>query len=121
MAVDTHDPHNKVVSIFQKHRRGDAFHHELGDGGEMVTSPDGFEYVSFKYAGADASSHHELEALQIADSRHYVVKLIEHHKDHIRVDNYHVEGSRLAEFMDSLPRRPGKLLEIKQFLPDNPA
>ena len=117
------DISHKVISIFQHHRRGE--HNEQGElgeeTGELTISPDGFHYVSIKHDGQD--DNEEASLLEIADMKHYLVKMMEvHHETHaVRLNNYHVPGSRLEEFLRSLPQRPGKILEIKQFIPDNMA
>lgn len=106
----------KVVSIFQRQLRGDHAH--AGEvGGEMVLSPDGFPYVSIRYEGEHAQTE-EVSLWDIAHRRHYVIKLIESHKDALRLNTYHVAGHRLHEFLTTLDKRPGTLLEIKPFLPD---
>jgi hypothetical protein len=121
MSDDTvHDEiNNKVVSIFKRHRRGDHFHFDLEEGGEMVISPDGFNYVSIKYDNNSGNNGEESQ-LEVAAGRHYLVKMMEVHHDpeQVRLNNYYIPGERLEEFLLSLPQRPGKCLEIKQILPD---
>ena len=115
---DIHNRINhKVISLFQRHQQGEHFHFPVDEGGEMVISPDGFNYVSFRHDGP-----HETEMLKdVAKTRHYIIKMIEEHRDHARLNNYHIPGERLEDFLKSLPQRPGRILEIKQFLPDNMA
>ncbi|WP_373530978.1 hypothetical protein [Vampirovibrio sp.] len=112
---------NKVISIFQKHRRGDHFHFEVEEGGEMIISHDGFNYVSIKH---DSNGLNDEDSLnEVGEAKHYVVKMMELHHDsgNVRLNNYFVPGKRIEEFMLSLSQRPGKLLEIKQFIPDTTA
>ncbi|WP_303674960.1 hypothetical protein [Vampirovibrio chlorellavorus] len=119
--MTTDDLSNKVISIFQKYRRGEHFHFEVEEGGEMVISPDGFNYVSIKHDSNGLNE--ETSLLEVGDAKHYVIKMMEvHHDSHtVRLNNYFVPGNRLEEFMLSLAQRPGKLLEIKQFIPDTTA
>ncbi len=117
----TDDLSNKVISIFQRHRRGDHFHFEVEEGGEMIISPDGFNYVTIKH---DCQGVNDETALHdVGDAKHYVIKMMEiHHESNtVRLNNYLVPGNRLEEFMLSLSQRPGKLLEIKQFIPNTTA
>lgn len=117
----TDDLSSKVINIFQKHRRGEHFHFEVEEGGEMVISPDGFNYVSIKHDSNGLNDESSL--LEVAGAKHYVVKMMEIHHDSgtVRLNNYFVPGNRLTEFMLSLGQRPGQLLEIKQFIPDTTA
>jgi hypothetical protein len=112
---------NKVINIFQKYRRGDYFHFEVEEGGEMIISPDGFNYVSIKHGTNGVNDEDSL--LDVSEAKHYVIKMMELHNDSntVRLNNYFVPGKRLEEFMLSLSQRPGKLLEIKQFIPDTTA
>ena len=114
------DPSNKVIDIFRRHRHGD--HVESEECGEMVISPDGFNYVSVKQEHNNGNMG-EASQLEIAASRHYLIKMMEvhHETEQIRINNYYIPGDRLTEFMLSLPQRPGQLLEIKQLLPDQMA
>lgn len=112
------DISSKVINIFQRHRQGDSLHFEVEEGGELVISPDGFNYVSLRQ---DSNGHNSEKNLQeVAGSRHYIVKMIEMHNDGhtVRLNNYYIPGERLEEFMLNLANRPGRLLEIKQFIPD---
>ena len=118
--MDEH--HNKVIKLFERHRRGDQFHFDVGEeGGKMIISPDGFHYVSFHFSNAQEAAQHEQEELTLAQKRSYIFKILEHHKDTARVNHYHVPGERLEEFLESLPQRPGTLLEIKPFIPNTTA
>ena len=118
----TDDVSSKVISIFQRHRHGEHPHPELEEGGELVVSPDGFNYVSFKY---DQNGHQQEDlSWETAYKKHYVVKMIEmHHHDSewMRLNSYEVPGDRLEEFLLALSHRPGKILEIKQYIPDHMA
>ena len=112
---------HKVINIFQRHRRGEHFHFEVEEGGEMIISPDGFNYVSIKHGSHGVNGEESL--VEVAAVKHYIAKMMEVHPDSdtVRLNNYCIPGDRLQEFMLSLPQRPGKLLEIKQFIPDNMA
>lgn len=115
------DISSKVINIFQRHRRGEHFHFDMEEGGELVISPDGFNYVSIKHDHPASSEEGSL--WEVAGMRHYIIKMMEaHHEGNsIRLNNYYIPGERLEEFLLSLPQRPGKILEIKQFIPDNMA
>ncbi|MBX2860259.1 MAG: hypothetical protein KTR14_03430 [Vampirovibrio sp.] len=113
----TEELQEKVINIFRRARRGEHVHIPGEEDGEMVDSPDGFSYVTLKQ-NQDGDHHDEDELVETAARKHYLVKMLEHHKDAIRINNYHVPGDRLEEFMSTLESRPGKVLEIKQFLPD---
>lgn len=112
------DISNKVINIFQRHRRGEHFHFDVEEGGELIISPDGFNYVSLKQEGVGAQE--EESHFEIATKKHYIFKMVESHRDSqtLRMNNYYVPGDRLEEFLLSLTQRPGKILEIKQFIPD---
>lgn len=115
---------SKVISIFQRHRRGDTLHFPVEEGGELIISPDGFNYVSFrqeKPAGDHAGDILAQEYLEVAHCRHYIFSFLENHKEFVRVDNYYVSGDKLTEFLKGLSKRPGKLIEIKPFIPDGTA
>ncbi|HEY9687716.1 MAG TPA: hypothetical protein V6C52_12140 [Coleofasciculaceae cyanobacterium] len=118
----TDDISNKVINIFQRHRRGETFHFEVEEGGELIISPDGFNYVSLKQDvnGQINGNNGERVQMEVAEVKHYIVKMMEvHHEGQsIRLNNYYIPGERLEEFMLSLANRPGRLLEIKQFIPD---
>ena len=114
----TDDIHKKVVSIFQKHHRGELVQATSADEGEMVTTPDGFNYVTIKHQ-KDLGLHNEDVLQDIGEQKNYIIKFVEVHENDIRVDSYHVPGNRLTEFLTNLDKRPGKLLEVKQFLPDH--
>ena len=114
-----HNDSQKVVSIFKKHLSGEQSHTEAHEG-TFTISPDGFNYLtSQQLQGDEVLSEDDL--LEIADKKHYVIKMLEHHQDFYRVNNYHVPGKDLERFLLSLSSRPGRLLEIKQFLPDTTA
>lgn len=106
---------NKVINIFQRHRRGDSLHFEVEEGGELIISPDGFNYVSLKQDRHGEDSPY----VDIAAMKHYIIKMMEVHEHSIRLNNYYVPGDRLQEFLSTLSSRPGKVLEIKQFIPDH--
>ena len=112
---------SNIINLFEKHRRGEHFHLPMDNDGEFVVSPDGFNYVSIKHTPDDTKSLDEKHHIEIAKAKHYVFKFLEHHSDSIRVDNYYVPGERLVEFMKTITNRPGKLVEIQQYIPDNPA
>lgn len=113
----TEEINNKVINIFQRHKKGDHFFFPVEEGGEMVISPDGFNYVTLKQPKGNGNG--ELDAMvEIAERKHYIVKFVEDHKDSLRIDSFHVPGGRLEEFLSSLEKRPGKLVEIKPFYPD---
>jgi hypothetical protein len=115
------DISSKVINIFQRHRRGEHLHFDIEEGGELIISPDGFNYVSLKQESDGLNTEENL--LDVASKKSYIFKMMEmHHDSHtVRLNNYYVPGSRLEEFLSSLPTRPGKLLEIKQFIPDGMA
>jgi hypothetical protein len=118
------DISHKVISIFQRHRRGESIEQMdplMEEGGELTVTPDGFHYISIKQE--NHFPYDETTLLETANLKHYIVKLMEvHHESQtIRLNNYHVPGGQLQEFLLSLPQRPGTLLEIKQFIPDNMA
>jgi hypothetical protein len=118
------DISHKVINIFQRHRRGEAIEQTdplLEEGGELINTPDGFHYISIKHE--NQAPNDETTLRETADLKHYIVKLMEvHHESRtVRLNNYHVPGARLQEFLLSLPQRPGTLLEIKQFIPDHMA
>ena len=117
----TDDINHKVISIFQRQRHSENAHHgatELEEGGELIISPDGFKYVSLK---EDVNGNNDEAAqIEMAGKKHYLIKMMEVHHENgsIRLNNYHVSGERLEEFLLSIASRPGRLLEIKQFIPD---
>lgn len=115
------DLNHKVISIFQRHRRGEAPPIDAEDAGELIHSPDGFTYVSLKHDQEGLTE--ETSLIEVAHSKHYMIKMMEvHHESHtIRLNNYCIPGDRLEEFLLSLPTRPGKILEIRQFIPDGMA
>jgi hypothetical protein len=115
------DISHKVISIFQRHRQGEQIHLPADEGGELIISPDGFNYVSLKQEQGGFSDEENLK--DVAAAKHYIIKMMEAHPDShtVRLNNYDVPGERLEEFLLSLPQRPGKILEIKQFIPDHMA
>lgn len=117
----TEEIHRKVVNIFERHRRGEHFHFEVEDGGELIISPDGFHYVSFK--SEYPQGHQQIDELtDLADKKHYIIKILESHRDGgSRLNNYYVPGERLDEFLSSLSNRPGKILEIERVFPEQTA
>lgn len=113
---------HKVISIFQKHRHGEQLHFDVEEGGVLVISPDGFNYVSFKTSNLVEIESMDLDTiLEMAKKKHYIIKMLEHHKDSDRLNNYYVSADRLEEFLLSLSSRPGKVVEIERFYPDGPA
>ena len=116
--MSTDDISSKVINIFQRHRRGESLHFEVEEGGELIISPDGFNYVSMKQ---DRNGQHDEKLMvELAAKKHYIIKMMEVHSDAgmIRLNNYYIPGERLHEFMNTLAHRPGNILEIKQFIPD---
>ncbi|MBK8190651.1 MAG: hypothetical protein IPK79_09415 [Vampirovibrionales bacterium] len=108
----------KVIEMFKRHGGG-LFPADVASGGEFAVSPDGFHYLTFRQNQEDA--HGEEELVSLAHKKHYLVKMIEHHRDAIRVNLYHVEGERLTAFLQELDKRPGALLEIQPFFPETTA
>lgn len=115
------DIKSKVISIFERHRREEHGHFQVAEGEEFAISPDGFHYATLKHEHAGPGEEKSL--LEMASCKHYMFKMMETHPDShtIRLNNYHVPGDRLEEFLLSLPGRPGTLLEIRQFIPDHMA
>lgn len=115
---------HKVIYLFQRHHphphSGDFSKAVEEEGGTLFDTPDHFTYISYKRGSLD-DHHCENDALEVAAKKHYIIKMLEHHADAIRLNHYHVPGERLSEFLLSLPHRPGKILEIKQFIPNTPA
>lgn len=111
---------HKVISIFQKHKKGDQYHFDVGEGGHLVISPDGFNYVTFKLPDATESDQEE-SLFDMAHKKHYLIKMVERHRDNDLINHYYVPGSKLDEFFETLSQRPGKILEIDRFYPDGPA
>lgn len=113
---------NNVISIFQRHRRGEPVHLPGELQGEMVQSPDGFNYISTREDLPELSSQNhpqaELSHLEIAGKKHYVFKFLEQHKEFQRLDSYYVPGDQLTDFIPTIHCRPGQLIEIQQFIPD---
>ena len=122
------DTPGNVVSLFEhqhpKRAEQASFLKQAGDdAGELVVTPDDFNYVSKREDNPlpQSAAHPAVEPgyLDTTHKKHYLFKFLEHHKDHCRVDTYHVPGDRLLEFIESIPRRPGRLIEIQQFIPDD--
>jgi hypothetical protein len=120
-AIMSDDISHKVINIFQRHRRGDHLHFEIDEEGELIISPDGFNYVSMKHE--NSGDNQESALRELAQVKHYIIKMMEmhHESDTVRLNNYYVPGERLEDFLLSLPKRPGHVLEIKQFIPDHMA
>lgn len=116
----TEELHHKVINIFQRHRRGDHFHFEVEEGGELVISPDGFNYVTFRL-DRQGEGPNEEALWEIAEKKHYIIKMLEHHKEMTRLCNYYVPAERLEDFLSGLSNRPGKIVEIERFIPDTTA
>ena len=115
------DISNKVINIFQRHRRGEHFHFDVEEGGELIISPDGFNYVSLKQDSDGLSNEQNLR--EVASKKSYIIKMMEmHHENNtVRLNNYYIPGDRLEEFLQSLASRPGTILEIKQYIQDGMA
>ncbi|MBY0404789.1 MAG: hypothetical protein K2X66_12890 [Cyanobacteria bacterium] len=111
---------HKVVSIFQKHRRGEQFHFDVDEGGVLVICPDGFNYVSYKLDSLPNLEGEET-LLELASKKHYIVKILEQHKGSDFINNYYISGEQLSDFLLSLANRPGKVVEIERFYPDHTA
>ena len=112
---------HKVVSIFQRHKRGEHFHIPVEEGGELIISPDGINYVSFR---SDKGETHMSEAdlLEVSSKKHYIIKMLESHKNgDFRLDHYYVDAQQLETFISTLESRPGKLLGIDPFFPETTA
>lgn len=111
---------NKVINIFQRHKKGDQYHFDVEEGGHLVISPDGFNYVSFKMPPADVSDQEE-STLELASKKHYLIKMLERHRDCDMINHYYIPGSKLNAFLTTLKDRAGEILEIDRFYPDGPA
>jgi hypothetical protein len=120
-AAMSDDINHKVISLFQRHRHDESAVDVLEEVGDLATSPDGFVYFSVKHEQEGLLAEQNLTDVAVA--KHYIVKMMEvHHESHtVRVNNYDVPGDRLEDFLLSLSQRPGKILEIKQFIPDHMA
>ncbi len=110
--------HN-VISLFQRHRRGESGVWDALENGELTATPDGFNYLSSLHEIGGLADGESLS--EVAYTKHYLVKMMEEHREHIRLNQYEVPGERLEEFLLSLRTRPGQILEIKQFIPDHMA
>ncbi len=104
---------SKVIHIFERHK---------DDGGELVISPDGLNYVTFKYLPPEAITVEE-QAKQHFASKFYLVKMLESHKQSgvTRINHYHVCGEQLESFLKSLDKRPGTLIGVESYLPNTTA
>ncbi|MBY0449738.1 MAG: hypothetical protein K2X01_03840 [Cyanobacteria bacterium] len=113
---------SKVIHIFERHKKGDHFHFEVEEGGELVISPDGLNYVTFKYFPPEAVTLEE-QAKQHFASKFYLVKMLESHKQSgvTRINHYHVSGEQLESFLKSLDKRPGTLIGVESYLPNTTA
>ena len=109
----------KVINIFAKHSRKAL---PASEEEQVYTSPDGFNYVHIKY---DENGQHlnEEKLLEKADEQNYIIKILEHHRDYPSIKNYRVSGDRLVEFLDTVlsGKRPGKIIEIDKYYPEEPA
>lgn len=108
---------NKVISLFSRHHKGERLHGEDTHGGELVESPDGYWYISFKL-NPQGDPFKEEMLLELAYKKHYILRFLESHHDYPRLNNYHVPGDQLQAFLLTLAQRPGKLLEIEPYHPD---
>lgn len=115
------DLNHKVIHLFQRHKKGEVAQAELEAEGEMIETPDGFHYVTLKHE--NIGLHEEQSLISVAEAKHYVVKMMEVHHDNntVRLSHYIVPGNRLEEFLASVSERPGRLLEIRQFIPETTA
>lgn len=109
----------KIINIFDKHNKTKHVSNEE----EMVyTSPDGFKYVHIKH---DENGHllHEDKILERADQQCYIVRVLEHQKGLATIKSFQVSGERLLEFLEYFinKKRPGKIIEIDKYYPQNPA
>lgn len=113
----------KVVSLFDHHGRNKL---PQGIEGDLNESPDGYQYFTVRYensenGGARSGRHEEESAIDVGLKKHYLFKFVEHHKDHSRVDTFYISGEQLEGFIRTIDIRPGKLVEIKQYIPDGMA
>jgi len=113
---------NNVVSMFPRQSR----HLPEDVKGDPVETADGFLYLSMRYenseeGGANSGKHEEELAIDVGLKKHYLFKFVEHHKDHSRVDTFDIPAEQLEVFIKTLDTRPGKLVEITQYIPDNMA
>lgn len=106
----------KVINIFVKHSKKTL----SGSGEEKVySSPDGFNYVHINSDGNGQPLQAE-KILEKADEQWYIIKILEHHTNGISMKNYKVPGDRLLEFLAKFMSedRPGKIIEIDKYYPD---
>lgn len=113
----TDNINKKVINIFAKHSKKIL----SGSGEEKVfNSPDGFSYVHIE---SDENGQPLLanKILEKADSQWYIVKILEHHTNGVSMKNYKVPGDRLLEFLTAFMSddRPGKIIEIDKYYPDD--
>jgi hypothetical protein len=106
----------KVINIFDKHSKKKA---PATEEEKVYTSPDGFNYVHIQYEESGVPLD-EKKLLEKADQQTYIVKVLEHHSEHPSIRNFKVTGDRLLEFLESFmsEKRPGKIIEIDKFYPD---
>lgn len=109
---------HKVIDLFKRHGHG-VFPADIAAAGECAISPDGFQYITLRQSQDSPHGEDELQAL--AHKKHYLIKMLEHHREAIRINHYHVPGERLTAFLRDLDKRPGQLLEIQPFFPETTA
>jgi hypothetical protein len=115
------DNDSKVVSIFQRHKRGEHYHIPVEEGGELIISPDGINYVSFRSDRGEIQMSED-DLWDVSSKKHYIVKMLESHKNgEFRLDHYHVSALQLEPFLKTIDQRPGKLLGIEPFFPETTA
>lgn len=106
----------KIINIFTRHSKKAS---PATEEERVYTSPDGFCYVHIKQ---DESGHYldEKKLLEKADMQWYIIKILEHHKEHPSIKNFKVSGERLIEFLESFisEKRPGRIIEIDKFYQD---
>lgn len=105
----------KIINIFTKHHKKAS---PVTEEEQVYTSPDGFSYVHLKY---DENGHplDEEKLLEKSDSQWYIIKVLQHHKDHPTIKNFKVSGERLLEFLEAFisEKRTGRIIEIDKYYP----
>lgn len=106
----------KVINIFAKQEAKTITKSEEK---ELIQTPDGYSYVHIKH-DENGNPLDEEKILKKADEQWYIIKILEHHKDHPTIKNFKVSGERLLEFLESFlnNQRPGKIIEIDKFYPE---
>jgi hypothetical protein len=105
----------KVINIFARQEKKATLHSEEE---QLYTSPDGFSYVHIKY-DENGQPLDEAKLLERADEQWYIIKVLEHHRDHTTIKNFKVSGERLLEFLGAFisDERPGRIIEIDKYYP----